>query len=145
MSKDLFFAMQQESIAQAVEEIEQGNIEGFETYAFLDRIEKTAKEAKAQIKDVVIEASKNHLEGNSKEFKKGNVKFTFKNGSTRYSFKNIKKHQEKAKELKAIEEESKQAFLAKQKNMLVANQDGEEIELPEVSYTADSITVNFID
>lgn len=145
MSKDLYFEMQQESIAKALTDIESGDIESLETYAYLDRIEKNAKKAKEQIKDIVLEQGKTYLEGNSKEFKKNGIKFSFKNGSTRYSFNGIKKYQEKKKELDSIAEQSKQAYLAKQKGILTANEDGEEIEFPEVLYTSDSVSIKFVD
>lgn len=145
MSKDLYFEMQQESIAKALTEIEKGDIESLETYAYLDRIEKTAKKAKEQIKDIVLEQGKTYLEGNSKSFKKNGITFSFKNGSTKYKFIGIKKYQEKKKELDLIEEQSKQAYLSRQKGILTANEDGEEIEFPEVSYTSDSVSIKFVD
>lgn len=144
MSKDLFFQIQSELIEKSVQDIKEGNTESFETYAYLDAIEKRAKEAKTQIKDIIIEEAKNYLEGNSKEFTKNGVKYSIRSGSTRYNFSKIKKYQEKQKELKAIEEQSKQAYLAHQKGILTANEDGEEIEFPEVSYTADSVSVKFL-
>lgn len=144
MSKDLYFEIQSQLIEKTINEVKEGNLESFETYAYLDAIEKRAKQAKTEIKEIVLEESKNYLEGNSKEFTKGNIKYSFKSGSTRYNFNKIKKYQEKQKELKEIEEQSKQAFIAKQKGILTATEDGEEIEMPEVSYTSDSLSVKFL-
>ena len=42
---------------------------------------------------------------------------------------------------KEVEERSKQAYLAIQRRLLVGTEDGEEVEVPKVSYTKSSLIV----
>ena len=71
--------------------------------------------------------------------------FQKRNGSTRYSYKNIPEWQKLNVEIKECEEKHKQAFLSKQKGFLIADENGEEIILPEISYTKDILVIRKID
>jgi len=111
MSKDLFYELRSQEIAELVEKAENGEIYALKAYAELKHTS-----------DLLSDAIK-------------------QNGSTRYSYKNIKSWNEKNKELKAIEEKSKMAYIAFSKGLLTADEFGEEIELPEISYTKDCLIV----
>lgn len=65
--------------------------------------------------------------------------FEVRNGSTRFSYKNISEWIEANKHLKDIESKYKQVFLSRQKGIMVASEDGEELELPEVDYGSGSV------
>lgn len=66
-------------------------------------------------------------------------KFEVRNGGRMYSFKHIPEWQRYQEALKNCEERHKQAFIAKEKGLLTAAEDGEEIVLPEISYRKSSI------
>ena len=69
----------------------------------------------------------------------GGYTFEYRNGAKRFSFKHIPQWNAKKQELSELEKMYKQAFEAKQKGILVASEDGEEIPMPEVSYSASSL------
>lgn len=85
----------------------------------------------------MIEAEAKEHEGLYRGFEVG-----VRNGGRYFTYKRIKKWQEIEAEKKRIEEQAKQAFLNKEKGLLTATQDGEEIELPEVNYRKSSVIVN---
>jgi len=61
-----------------------------------------------------------------------------------YDFKGIENIAQKEKELKDLKENHKQAYIQYQKGMLNVNTDGEEIELPKVSYSASYVILKEI-
>jgi len=138
MSKLQFFEMRQEEIAKLVEEVEQGEREALFAYANLKALEKETNSAINQIEHLAKEEAEQEPE---KTFSRHGIEFEKHNGSRRFSYKDISIWQEKNKELKDIEKKAKHAFEAKQKGMLTATKDGEEIELPSVKYTKDSLIV----
>lgn len=138
MSKDLFFKMRQEELAHLIQEVEEGNRDALTAYANIKKLESEVKNARTQIEELAMNEAENY---SGKTFEYNGFKFEKRNGATRYSYKNIAKWKEANKNLKDIESEAKQAFIAKQKGMMVASEDGEEIELPEVNYSKDSLVV----
>lgn len=68
-------------------------------------------------------------------------KIQVQGGSKIFNFKGIKEVQEKEEELKAIKEKAKQAFLSKEKGMLNVDENGEEVELPTISYKKSFVTI----
>ena len=122
-------------VSNRIHEIEEGNENtALEVYHICNQMEKFAKEVKSEVKEIAMREIQDGYEING-------FSSTVKNGSTRYDFKSVQKWVDKQKELKEIEEQSKQAYLSIQKGMQVASEDGEEIDLPTVKHTEDSISI----
>lgn len=138
MSKDLFLKMREEEVAHLLTEVEEGNKDALTTYANFKRCKDLFDAAAKQIENIALEEAENWSE---RIFTEAGFTFEKRNGATRYSFDHITKVKELNQELKQVKEKAKQAFLAKQKGMLVASEDGEEIELPKVSYSKDCLIV----
>lgn len=138
MSKDLFFKQRETEINEIVKGVKEGNRKALIAYAELKHLSDIATEALKEVKDLALQETELYPE---KKFDLDGFTFERRNGATRYSYSHIPKWQEKQKELKDIEAEAKQAFLASQKGMLVATEDGEEIILPEPIYSQDSLIV----
>jgi len=83
------------------------------------------------------------IEGLVKEYPDGYNGFMFevRNGRTTYSFKNIEEWNTYYKALKECEDRYKQAFISVQKGLLAISSDGEELQLPEVSYGKPSVII----
>lgn len=138
MSKDLFYELRSQEIAELVEKAENGEIYALKAYAELKHTSDLLSDAIKQLEPIAINEARLQDKASFEAY--GN-KFELRNGSTRYSYKNIKSWNEKNKELKAIEEKSKMAYIAFSKGLLTADEFGEEIELPEISYTKDCLIV----
>jgi len=107
-------------------------------YANFKRCKDLFDEASKQIE---AQAQNEASEYAEKSFSEAGFVFEKRNGSTRYSYSHIPRIIELTEELKDVQEKAKQAFLSTQKGMLVANEYGEEIVLPKVSYSKDSLIV----
>ena len=138
MSKDLFYKMREEEVAHLLTEVEEGNIDTLSTYGNLKRCKDLFEQASKQIEPQAQEEANLYAE---KTFEEAGFTFEKRNGSTRYSFSHIPRIAELKNEIKEIEAKSKQAFISVQKGILVADQDGLEIELPKITYTKDSLIV----
>jgi hypothetical protein len=140
MSKDLFFKQREAEINEIVNGVKEGNRKALTAYAELKQLADIAADAVKEVKDLALQETELYPD---KKFELENFMFERRNGATRYSYSHIPKWQEKNKELKEIEAEAKQAYLASQKGMMVATEDGEEIVLPEPIYSSDSLIVKF--
>lgn len=138
MSKDLFFKMREEEVAHLLTEIENGNNNTLIAYANLKRCLNLYNDAVKKLEPLALDEANKYPE---KTFNDFGFSFEKRNGSTRYSYSHIKAHKELKEKLKEVEEKSKQAYLSKIKGLLTANKDGEEIELPKVTHTKDSLIV----
>lgn len=138
MSKDLFFQEREQEIAELLTDCEAGNIPALQTYAKLKRTKDLIDEAIKQVEPLAHDEASLHQENTFSE-----CGFTFekRNGATRYSFSHIPKIKELKDEIKEIETKSKQAYISMQKNIMVADENGEEIPLPKVSYSKDTLIV----
>ncbi len=76
-----------------------------------------------------------------KNFELQGFKFERRNGATRYSFKHIPQWNELQQSVKDFEAMSKQALKAGANRMQVADENGEEIPLPKVTHSKDSLIV----
>lgn len=88
----------------------------------------------------------NEIENEAKEHQseyKG-YKIEVRSGRKTFNYKGIKAIDEKEAELKQLKETAKQAFLSSQKGMMIASEDGEEIQLPKISYSASSVILKEI-
>lgn len=136
MSKDLFYQLRSQEIAEFVESAENGDTNALIVYASLKRTSDLLSDAIKQVEAIAIdEASKQ----GEKTFEAYGNRFELRNGMTRYSYKNISAWNEKSNELKAIEERSKMAYIAFSKGMLTADEYGEDIQFPDVSFTKDCL------
>jgi|TARA_R110000787_G_scaffold102552_1_gene208600 hypothetical protein len=138
MSKDLFFQMRQNEVAELLTEVEEGNIAALSTYGNLKKCQALFNEAVKQIEEIAFNEADLYSE---KTFEDSGFLFEKRNGGIRYSFKHIEEWQELERKKKEVEERSKQAYLAIQRRLLVGSEDGEEVEVPKVSYTKSSLIV----
>lgn len=124
---------------QMVQDVLEGNESGLKAYAILSVLKKDIDKAISEIKDLALIESEKY---GAKSFEDFGFKFERRNGAARYSFKNITEWCEVKSELNDIEKKAKQAY-SSYKNGLSSfnNEDGSEIELPEVTYSTDSLIV----
>lgn len=69
--------------------------------------------------------------------------FEFRAGGKMFSFKGISEIEQKEAELKALKDRYQSAWENKQKGLLAVTEDGEELQLPTVSYRKSSMIVKF--
>lgn len=141
MSKDLHFNMRQEELAHVLSEVENGNQRALPLYAEVKQLEALFTQAKKQLEPYALDEAMQYQENT---FEENGIEYTKKNGATRYTYKNIPEWQEANDRLKEIEARSKQAFISKQKGILSATEDGEEIILPTVNYSKNSLLVKVL-
>jgi len=96
--------------------------------------------ALAEIEALALEESELY----EKSFEIQGFKFERRNGATRYSFKHIPQWNDLQKSVKDFEEMSKQALRAGANKMQVADENGEEVPLPIVTHSKDSLIVKAI-
>ena len=138
MSKELFFEMREQEVSYLLTEVEEGNIAALSTYGNLKKCQALYSEAIKQIEEIAFNEADLYSE---KTFKDSGFVFEKRNGGIRYSFKHIEEWQELENQKKEVEARSKQAYLSMQRNLLVGTEDGEEVEIPKVSYTKSSLIV----
>ena len=138
MSKELFFQMREQEVAHLLTEVEEGNIAALSTYGNLKKCQALYSEAIKQIEEIAFNEADMYSE---KTFQDSGFLFEKRNGGIRYSFKHIEEWQQLEKKKKEVEERSKQAYLSIQRRLLVGTEDGEEVEVPKVSYTKNSLIV----
>lgn len=138
MSKDLFFQQRANELMDVVDGVERGSRPALLAYAEMKRFAEIAAQAVKQIEPIAMEEALNFGE---KDFETNGFKFQIRNGATRYSYKHIPDWQIVQEELKEVEERYKAAFIARQKGLLTASTDGEELILPEITRSKDSLVV----
>lgn len=138
MSKDLFFQQRANELMDVVDGVERGSRNALLAYAEMKKFADIATQAVKQIEPIAMEEAINFGE---KEFETHGFNFQIRNGATRYSYKHIPEWQKAQEGLKEVEERYKAAFVARQKGLLTASEDGEEMILPEVNRSKDSLIV----
>ena len=138
MSKDLFFQQRANELMDIVDGVERGSRSALITYAEMKRFADIAAKAVKQIEDLAIDEAINFGE---KDFETNGYKFQIRNGATRYSYKHIPEWAEAQTKVKDVEERYKASYLARQKGLLTATQDGEELVYPEITRSKDSLIV----
>ena len=138
MSKEMFFQMREQEVAHLLTEVEEGNVAALSTYGNLKKCQALYAEAIKQIEGIAFNEADLYSE---KTFQDSGFLFEKRNGGIRYSFKHIEEWQDLDNQKKEVEAKSKQAYLAMQRNLLVGTEDGEEIEMPKVSYSKSSLIV----
>lgn len=138
MSKDLFFQQRANELMDVVDGVERGSRSALLAYAEMKRFADIASQAVKQIEPIAMEEA---IKYGEKEFETHGFKFQIRNGATRYSYKHIPEWQEANEKVKDVEERYKAAFIARQKGLLTASEDGEEMILPEITRSKDSLIV----
>lgn len=69
--------------------------------------------------------------------------FEFRSGGKMFNFKGISEIDQKEAELKALKDRYQSAWENKQRGLLAVTEDGEELQLPTVSYRKSSMIVKF--
>ncbi len=133
-----------------------GDLQPHEAYALIKEsgIEDFLKESISEVKGVAIDVlNRNYLEGNEKTFKDNGYAFTVRSGSTRYYFTDVKEVKQKKSEaesteawkaFKSAESKYKTAFLMKQKNQIMVDEETGEVIDPsnvKVVYSPDTLSV----
>lgn len=122
---------------KAVQEVIDGNADPLEVYAALNIELKELETCKKQIEDYAKEEAEKH----GSKFEHKGYKFEVRQGGRSYSFKHIPEWQTYSKAVKECEERYKAAFSSYEKGLMTADENGEEIELPEVSYRSNSLII----
>jgi len=138
MSKDNFFEMRQQELAHFVDEVEQGKRSALIAYAHLKR---TADEYTSAIKQIEDNAMNEAHNFGEKSFETQGFKFEIRNGAKRFDYSGIDEWKEQRDALKETEERYKAAFIARQKGLMTASEDGEELQLPELKISKDSLVL----
>lgn len=140
-SKELFQQLQEEFVTNC-QRVEDGDLPILEAVlAFRGQ----KKECEAYIEAVKAfeqeheEQILTQIEYNAGSYK--GAKFEVRSGGRTFNFKGIKEWQIASENLKEIEDKYKQAFISKEKGLLPVDDNGELLELPEVSYRKDSIII----
>lgn len=125
--------------AQLVQDVLDGEESALKAYAVLKAEEANIKRYMDKIKEEAIsEASK----WSENTFNHNGFRFTKVKGKARYSFKHIPEWAELDKKRKALEDRCKKAYQSYQQGVTSVSEDGEIIDMPEVTYSADGISVN---
>lgn len=122
---------------ELIHEVEEGNLDALDVFIQLKEKEKEIKAALNEIEDqAMVEAAKH-----GKTSEHNGYQVQLKDGSRKYDFKGCPSWVEAEKRKKEIEEQLKAALQARERNILIATEDGEDIELPRITYSKSSITI----
>ncbi len=138
MSKENFFEMRQQELAHFVDEVEKGQTSALIAYAQIKRVADEYASAIKQIEDNAMEEAHSFGE---KSFETQGFRFEIRNGAKRFDYSGIDEWKLHRDALKETEERYKAAFVARQKGLLTASQDGEELQLPELKISKDSLVL----
>lgn len=143
-SKEFYEELQQK-LSYELQCLEEGHVQALDVLIelesdryYLGKYLEQIDQFKTEYQDQ-IESESNSYQGQYKGHK-----IEVRQGRQMFNYKGIKEVAEKENELKELKEKAKQAFIAKQKGMLPVSEDGEEIELPEVSYAKSSVVAKKI-
>ena len=134
----MFYQVRELEVANLLTEVEEGNQRALITYAELKKCANLFTEAYKQIEPIAQQEAAHYPD---KSFAEGGYIFEKRNGATRYSYNHIPEVADLKQRLKDTEAKYKTAYLSKQKGLLTASADGEEIILPKVSYSKDSLII----
>lgn len=127
-----------EELDQIIQDVKNGNESALKAYAVLKKAEDSIKTMIEEVKEQALSEAAQHPE---KTFSDHGYIFERRNGSARYSFKHIEQWNNLKEEIKQLETRSKTAYSNYNKGMMTATTDGEEIELPVVTYSSDVLIV----
>lgn len=134
----MFYKVREQEVAALLTEVEEGNQRALTTYAELKKFADLYTEAFKQIEPLAHEEASLYPD---KTFSEGGFIFEKRNGATRYSYTHIPEVYELKQKIKEVESKYKQAYLSSQKGLLAVSNDGEEVILPKVTQSKDSLIV----
>ena len=126
-----------DQLSKLVTNVEEEIESPFEALTYFKTLESFIKDAQKQVMEVALHESRYE----DKTFSKGDHQFTKMNGRTIWNFKKLKDWTETKSHLKVIEDKYKTAFRNSQNGLTLVTSDGEVLELPEVSYTKDTLSI----
>lgn len=125
------------NLTQLYNSVYTGDVDPLQAYAELKKHIADANECLKSFEDYALEEATKY----DKSFTAYGFKFERRNGSKRYSFNHIPQWKAISNELKSFEDKCKQALNTYEKGMQVADENGEEIPLPKVTYTKDVLII----
>jgi hypothetical protein len=120
-----------------VKSVSNGEYDPLEAFGVLKKIETLLGNSIDKIKDLAIEEASKY----ESTFEVSGIKFEKRVGSKRFNFKMIDEWVDAKNKLSEIEEKYKQAYFSKQQGLLAVTDDGEELVLPTIEYSKDSLIV----
>ena len=132
----------QQGFANKMMEYDNGDSEILDVLLYLEDYRKPLEDCLKIIKSFKDE-NLDAIEVSAMDYKDGYNGFdvAVRNGGRMYNFKGVDEWMTYDKAKKECEDRLKQAFISKEKGLLVASEDGEEIELPTLSYRKSSVIV----
>ena len=115
----------------------EGSVDPLIAYADLKDYKREIDQAIKDIEHIALEESEKY----GKSFELHGIKFERRNGATRYDFKHIEQWQMMHQSLKNFEMQSKQALAALKHGANYIYENGEQIPLPKITYTKDSLII----
>ncbi len=130
--------MREEEVSHLLTEVENGDREALKVYAELKQHRDLYDQAVKKIEPLAMSEAEQYPE---KSFEHCGFVFEKRAGGVTYSYKEIPAWKVLKEELTKVEQQAKQAYLAKQKGILNVTEDGEMIDLPSVTYRKDSLII----
>lgn len=124
--------------AELVQNVLNGDESPLKAYAILSLLQKDIDKAVKEIKEYALEEANKYPD---KTFEDYGFKFERRNGSARYSFKHIEEWSNLKEQLSDVEQRAKQAYSSYKSGLTSVSEDGEVMELPEVTYGSDVLVV----
>ena len=118
--------------------VKDGTESPFEALANFKRFEKELKDAINFVNEYAVAEAEKY---NEKTFDQGDHQFTLIKGRRSFSFKNIDEWNEQKNLLKDIEQKYKSAYASYEKGITLINNDAEVMQMPEVKYSKDILSV----
>lgn len=125
-------------IAQLVQDVLDGNESGLTALAVLREEKKLIDNCIKQVEEIALEEAGRYTE---KTFQHQDLFIEKRSGGRVYDFKHIEEWNVYKENLKNCEERYKQAYLASEKGLNIATNDGELLDLPKVIYRKDSLII----
>jgi hypothetical protein len=138
MEKDFTIEANEDIVVGLIDQVENGEINPLVAYAKIKRMLDLYTSAKSQVEPLAMEEAEKYPDNT---FGEGGFIFERRAGGASYNYKHIPEWMEAENAKKQIEAKYKQAFLARQKGLLVASEDAEEMILPEIMYRKSSLIV----
>lgn len=134
----------EKGIDKCIEEVDNGNTSYLDAVLKLRKYKEFFDSQLSKIKEWE-DKNKGFIQAEAEDY--GNeykdAKFEFRSGGRIFKFDHIKEIADTKNQLKSLEDKYRMAWENKQKGLLNVTEDGEVLELPEVSYKKDSMIVKF--
>lgn len=127
-------------VEQIVDKLNSGEVTGLTALAVTKALEQALKKVKDKVGDAAMAEADQYGEST---FIVNGVKYTKKAGRSTYSYKHIPEWVAKKAELTDIEDKAKHALQSINKNLNVADNDGEIVTPAKCTYSAETLSVTF--